>query len=368
MLLDGIQVMSKINEKLNTKIIGTLFRRANENGIKYCVLRNYTELPSSTLGGDIDLLIDYACLNQWELLLEDICRFFKLESGIIQSHYHGVRYCIYSEEENFFLKLDVHFGEFWRGVEYLSGKELLRRSVLSGEIYRISDVDEAVLSLLDPLITGGQVRERYFELIVREAEINLANFAEVLSKIIGSSLSMKIGSLASEGDFKVINKLVTKVRYALWFRMFFKSKIKSCFSIVSYIKYEIRRRVYPLGYIIILDGTDNEIEEFSNMIVKSAKVLLPGLGVHSELLKANQELRSVDFRLINKVVQSYNIVICSIKTVALFEEKLRFRSNINLDVIKIGGNEVSQVSPINDNYAEVIASIFRKILKVYSNQ
>ena len=165
-------------------VICKLFIGASKQGISYCILRNYHGLPESTQGGDIDLLIYPNDKQEWINHLLSVSSLYGLSLGVIQSHYHGDRYCIYNINMLFFLKLDVHYGEYWRGVQYLAADQLMSDSKIYNKLNIPSAVNEALLSLLDPLVTGGTAG-KYFKFISKTIIANRSEFTKCLGDIVG---------------------------------------------------------------------------------------------------------------------------------------------------------------------------------------
>jgi len=348
-------------------LIQEIFYGASDNEISYCILRNYSDLPNSTLGGDIDLLIKSDKKTNWVNHLQSIASLHELDLGIIQIHYHGVRYCIFSMRESIFIKLDVHYGECWRGVTYLSADHILESSINYKGYNVPSNENEAILSLLDPLITGGEVKAKYEHVVVKGVRLNKDKLIGILSTIIGSFLSKSIVNYIDNGKYMEVSTLSNKVRWNLWFRMFSKSYGGALISIYKYLIYEFKRRNSLLGYLLILDGTDEDIKRFLKLFLQKSKLDFPGIAVNSEGVNMPHNFISPVDSVLKYFLQSYNIVICSsnfLEGGATYKNKLNLKKQIILTVVQdrvvIKQKEYAFDGAIQRVYFEIMNSYIKK--------
>jgi len=348
-------------------LVQEIFYGASNNGIPYCILRNYVDLPNSTLGGDIDLLIKSDKKINWVSHLESIASLHEFDLGIIQKHYHGVRYCIFSIRKSIFIKLDVHYGECWRGVTYLNADQILESSINYKGYNVPSNENEAVLCLLEPLITGGKVKSRYEDIVIKSVKSNKDNFITTLSSIVGLSASKSIAHYIDNGKYMEISTLSNKVRWNLWFRMFFKSYGGALLSIYKYLIYEFQRRNSLLGYLLILDGTDEDIKRFLKLFLQKSKLDFPGIAVNSEGVNMQHNFTSPVDSVLKYFLQSYNIVICSSSFMeggATYKNKLNLKKQIILTVVQdrvvIKQKEYAFDGAIQRVYLEIMNSYIKK--------
>jgi hypothetical protein len=343
-------------------VISELFRRAEEEEIPYCILRNYTELPESTLGGDIDLIISPRTSKSWDILLHEISDSFELSLGVIQVHYHGVRYCIFNLDFGLFLKLDVHYGEFWRGVEYFSASEIIGNRVRYKEFFVPSLADEAVLSLLAPLITGGAPKRKYEHHIIGCVRDNKVEFVNGLTLVIGRKLANEIVDFIYCRQFMEISKLSTRVKASLWVRMFSRSICKGFLGFFRYLHYEIRRRVNPIGYLVVLDGPTVDILRFVNLFIDITKEEFPGLSVNGDCIIKRGECITPD-----ELLKSYNFVVCSPESL-IGKKKMGVFAGGKARCVSFSSCGNAVVSNRLLNYNEAIYELYKPLLNVYAEK
>ena len=361
-----MEIAEKSSILYRAEVINKIFNGADYAGIPYCILRNYSGLPNSTLGGDIDLIISPNNKKDWRAHLESVVLLHDLDLGVIQVHYHGIRYCVFNVKKSIFLKLDVHYGEYWRGVEYMSADHIFK-SVKLFHSFRIpSNENEAILSLLDPLVTGGKARPKYEDIVV--SGINNKNkFVKTLRDIVGESVAGDIVYFIENGKYMEISTLSNKVRWNLWFRMFFKSYGGVLLSIHKYLIYEFQRRNSLLGYLLILDGTDEDIKRFLKRFLQTSGNDFPGVAINSDSINIPHKFVTPIDSVFKHLLQSYNIVI---GPYSLLKERVIGKSKFNLkkqiiltivqDRVVIKQKEYAFDGAIQRVYIEIMNSYIKK--------
>ena len=121
-----MKIEKKTSILYRAKVINKIFNGADFASIPYCILRNYSDLPNSTLGGDIDLIINSNSKERWENHLQFISSFYGLDLGIIQKHYHGTRYCIFNIKKSFFIMASRFYPSTSSNCHSLSPRSDLR--------------------------------------------------------------------------------------------------------------------------------------------------------------------------------------------------------------------------------------------------
>lgn len=303
--------LSSCTQTEKSQIIKSIFISPSSKNIRICVLRNYSDLPESTLGGDVDLLVHPDDKLEWIKHLEDVAASFNLELGVIQAHYHGIRFCIFGLGCNFFIKLDVHYGEYWRGVQYFDAETILKNCIKHKQINIPCQVNEAILSLLDPLITGGRPKEKYIRFIAKTVSQKREAVLEKLRFIVGRPTGNRIVEVIEQGRFEELSSFVLKVRVNLWGRMFLNSYGRCLPTIYEYLKYETNRRLHPIGVLVVLSGAQDGIRIFLNAFNTITKDRFPGLNVSVKSVSTKHGVGESAFSDILNLVASYNIVICS---------------------------------------------------------
>lgn len=362
-----MKITSSNFEPEKCRIIKSIFIGASSKDIRYCVLRNYFSLPNSTSGGDVDLLIHPADKLAWVKHLEALTACYSLELGIIEAHYHGVRFCLFSIERNFFIKLDVHYGEYWRGVQYLDAKSALKDFRKYNKINIPSPSNEAIISLLDPLITGGRTKDKYNTFIANTALHDKMEFTEKLCLIVGRDLGTKIVDLLAHGKVTEISNYISRIRFNLWGRMFLQSYLKCLPDIYKYIKYEVNRRLRPLGALVVLDGSNEEIIKYLKLFETITKERFPGMNISTKFALNQQGTTGYNCPQIMKLLESYNIVICSNINYCSKSNAFHRYNEHQVDIQNVDVNYNGKHYCINDSIDQIYKCVMNDYVMKYQS-
>ncbi|GAB1268527.1 hypothetical protein NBRC116493_17800 [Aurantivibrio infirmus] len=343
--------------------ITELFSCANSRLVEYCILRNFEALPESTLGGDIDLVLKEGDAAKWEEVLKEVARKKSMHVGVIQTHYHGKRYCLVNFDAEIFLKLDVHFGEFWRGVEYSSCEELLKNKEKYKFFYVPSVVNRSLVCLLDPLLTGGATRKKYKCIIMRCIAEERACFLERMSEIVGARRASEVVTLLDDDRYLEISNKVNLIRMSLWVRKIF-SRARTSTKFFGYIHYELRRRISPLGTLIELEGDTVEVKGFLSSFQEFSEKRFLGMTADLVWPKPNSERRSNGSLIAS--LTNYNMVLGSRQSFS----RIMLRSYMCLTRVRIVKLNLAELEENNAEFCKVgfskiIEDIFRDVILQY---
>ena len=154
--------------------------------LDYALLRNEDRLFIKDRG-DLDVIIRK---NDTEYFIKAI-KFFvqknNLNSWILEEHYHGLRIVLNSPNNTFFLKLDLHFSECWKGIVLISANEILKDSYLyQSNIKVISNKHKALIQIMESLLNAINIKSRY--------EKNVNNYLENHTEDLNNILSRNFGN------------------------------------------------------------------------------------------------------------------------------------------------------------------------------
>jgi len=241
-------------------ILDLLFTRLKEDGIKYCVLRQYFELPDKLSGGDLDILIDphkfdqaRHCLlqtaqdNGFALLRETLY-------GTVKIFHFYKRY----ENDYGFLRIDLNGDQRFFGACFLTASEILAHAVKYKNFMVAHPVHEAILSLVFPLIASGKVKKKHEKRILEVAEKFPKEMEEELGRKFGKVLTKEIMEGLRSRSIKGLESL----RYRLIFKILFGEILQNSLDIAKnffiFIKDIFWLRIYPPGCLVILWHPDKE--------------------------------------------------------------------------------------------------------------
>ena len=341
------------NSIVFSDVIKMIFHGAYDKGIKYCILRNYEDLPDSTQGGDIDMLILPEMKKQWCKHLESVANIYGLNIGVIQKHYHGVRYCVFDTRKPFFIKLDVHYGEFWKGVEYITSKSMLKTSKTYRDFFIPSIENEALLSLLDPILTGGRPKAKYKQGITESVILKTELFSKELANIVGKENADKVTQYIVNNKYEQLIDLATDIKQNLWLRHFYRSYGRDIFCIYEYLKYEFHRRVYPFGFLIQISGSEDIVEHFVREFSAITDKQYPGIDINCDVESGSP----YEIKKFKRILQSYNIVIRN-------EENLNNNFKINKQIEIINNDQIYESGNVY-NFVEMTCQIYDDVFSTY---
>jgi hypothetical protein len=232
-----------------SEFLPRLFQSFAEEGVRFCVLRNYEGFPAKNDGNDLDILIHR----------RDLARAL----GVLRS-LESIRLVNYTDMNVFasaylegacaaagFRCIQVDF--FWsiasKGPEYLSADDLLqaaRQRHAGGVSFLVpSPAHEAVISLCAHVVYGGFLKEKYFPK-VRQAFIS--NRSEVLAALqppFGMRAARRLVDAVTEGDLRKILGLIRPLRVALNLRCLLREPLRGTIETARYYWSVIRSRYSP---------------------------------------------------------------------------------------------------------------------------
>jgi thymidylate kinase len=196
--------------ELEQKILKRLFGALSNEGLCYCVLRGFGKLPVTLGGGDLDLAV----------LPDKESRVASVVFSVLKD-FGGTLVVDYKSSARITRFLGLHEGEWWglaidffcsinyRGVEYVSTRDLIEHGEMVRGVRVASAPDVAMLSLVKELLANGVTRKDYLPKAVeayhRYGNRSLLLLADRLSKeSIGNLLELIRGG--EEGDVGIVVK------------------------------------------------------------------------------------------------------------------------------------------------------------------
>ncbi len=160
--------------------------------VDYAVLRNEYEI-FTLLRGDIDLAIEESNLAGFLSCVDNYCKSIGINACLLESHYHGLRIVIASKKKFFFLKLDIHFFESWRGISLLTSKEIISEACVGKTGIKIAcEKHRVAIIIIVSLLVGGGIRSKYKLSVKDYLDYYGKDLLPILSRNFGSSLAESI--------------------------------------------------------------------------------------------------------------------------------------------------------------------------------
>lgn len=225
-----------------------LFHSFSENNLRYIVLRNYEELPYSTGGSDLDILIDKKKAIQFLALLNKTCD--KHNGKIVSLIESSVcpRICVMGNNGvKWGVMIDLHLDEItYRGYTIISNKNIWNNSFKYNNITALNSKTDALLGLFKELLNNQNCKEKYFIDFKRHA-LNEVFLDEIFLDINKSQVTqLLLQSLNIDYSEVEIKRLVNGLNKEFPKKYFYKfNKI-----------YKLKRIFKQPGYTIAFLGTD----------------------------------------------------------------------------------------------------------------
>lgn len=231
--------------------VTAFFERLSQEQLQHAILRGETELEMAHPGSDIDLIVEPLELQRFERVLRSVAAQCGVQvweefraSALTQYYLHASSEAHTHE----FFEIDVHTHETCYGVPFMSAAEFLSEDKEHAEVARL------VANFLTPLLSGGEVQERYRAPLAECAAQNARTLFAVLTPIFGDKhAALFVQELDSPSPFQ----RASVFRGVLFRRCLFRSPIRSMAALARFF-YSVRISPLfrPRGRFIALLGTD----------------------------------------------------------------------------------------------------------------
>ncbi len=236
-----------------TNFLKSFFKELHSMNIKYCVLRNYEQLPVSLGGSDLDILID----------IKDKEKFYKLLNNILDQNHGKIiiqygkltpRICIAGINGSvpYGLQLDVHEGILpYKTSNMFPIKFLFSRKQIYNNIFVVKKDDANLIAFLKEIFNNGICKKEYFENAKESWNKNKFFYKEPLKDIYNDEFIKNLDAIFENAyDQNEISKLAKEGRSLL--TQGFNIKLNNFKSKIS----RLYRFLNPPGFTIAMLGTD----------------------------------------------------------------------------------------------------------------
>ena len=262
-----------------SELLTTLFSRLNEEKIKYCILRNYEELPE-WVGNDVDIWVEKKDWEKFHYVVKEVANILNYTLN------YTPRLTIKGEGDYFLSKFidgrlnTIHIDSWaylhWRGLCFVD-ESVIGKHLKWNEkgFYVLLPGVEASINLLKDLIYHGKVKEKYKDKIKEFLLKDSTTFLECLQKPFGRKISFFIFEHAQKGNWQILEENYKKLRIIL----FLKSSLHPISQPIKFFYYfraQIRRFfTNPHGLFIVLIGPDGSGKSTTanNLIESEIKTL-----------------------------------------------------------------------------------------------
>jgi thymidylate kinase len=149
----------------NSTFLLSFFKKLNSINIDYCVLRNYSFLPASTNGSDLDILINKKDSKCFFNLVKELADYHNGKIVSIIDSEICPRICALGNKEvGWGIMIDLHYDVIsYRGYTIFSNKNVWRNTFkYNGQITALNKKADGLNGLFKELLNNGICDEKYF--------------------------------------------------------------------------------------------------------------------------------------------------------------------------------------------------------------
>lgn len=239
-----------------------LFKRLDEAGIAYCVMRGYGTLPYS-IAHDIDFQIDHRKYKEYLSVLYQSAE--ELGWAVVRRRFRFGRHfnsLIYQDKDQFAkIPIDAELRTQWKAMKYASNRAILATRKKYNGFWVASSGSESAISLLKEYLHFGKVKDkgdgkhkRRFAQLARE---DPENFIETIEPHFGGRISRFALQCAQKEDWETFEKNAGKVRRTLILRALMRRPIGQLIDWARFLWGHFSDKVlHPSGLFVCLIGPD----------------------------------------------------------------------------------------------------------------
>ena len=242
------------------EFVSSLFAEFNKQKIRYCVLRNYDDLPGA-VGNDIDMWVRTTQALDFRGILFSVAK--ELNWELIRYlpwvNYKGGRYFfIKQNERHVVVHIDVFNYLSWKGLSYIDESVIAGRLLLHPNGFFIpSPGVEASILLLKTLFFEGKVLEKYRQRIIDFSNKDPKTFVESVSKPFGKRIAEDVLSMAKDGRWSELEHARHSLQWWLVIRAVANNPLFQARQTALYFYSRLRERLSAkCGFFLVLIGPD----------------------------------------------------------------------------------------------------------------
>ena len=234
---------------MTNNFLSQFFNTLNTQDIQYSVLRNYQQLPQSTGGSDLDILINKKDATHFISIISEISN--KYGGDIISIIPSDIcpRICVLGNKiKGWGVMIDLHYDEIsYRGYTILSNKNIwINTFQYNNQISALNKKADGLIGLLKELLNNGTCDEKYFNTF-KNSSLDEIFLNEVFKDIQKPKVVSLLMSIENKDYSKcTINELVKGLN-----KFFPKKRID-----IVFILFKLLRLFNQPGYSIAFLGTD----------------------------------------------------------------------------------------------------------------
>lgn len=300
--------------RYQSRAVAAVFATLDRENVEWLVLRNWEGLPERNRSKDVDIGVAKSDIPRVHRLIEAAVK----EEGFDRVFVEDFQYVrcltflgLFGEGAHS-LKVDLLDGLVFRGAQVFDFPRLFYRSRRVNGLRIPDEADNGVMLWMKPLLTGGIVKQKYVEEIVRAAAETPEAFRGVLERSLGAKWASRVWPKIAEGELANTIPMKRALRVAAWGTAFQRNPVQTSTATSHHILAEIARRVRrrPATFLAVVgpDGAGKTTfiealaEELADLQVKDQKDVRvrhfrPHIMPNLKTLLTGTEERAEDFRM-----------------------------------------------------------------------
>ena len=265
------------------KFLTEFFDKLKNINVKYCILRNYEELPYRNTGNDIDILIQNNDKEVVIACIHDIAgtsiTSIVLRTYVTSMYISGV---IWGDDRHA-IEIDFVTALSWKGISYLSVEKVLNASgpiPNSPTIINSPDLThEALVSFFSSYLIGGWINDKYQDFVQSVFSSCSGEIRHLLRSVVGKRLSDSLTDAVISNDKERLLAMLPRLRKGLFFRSLVRAPLRSGLAVIKHYLRELYIRFTSafVETVCILgpDGAGKSIisTKVQKKLINTAKVI-----------------------------------------------------------------------------------------------
>ncbi len=231
-----------------------IFQAWTREGVVFLILRNYQELPAATTN-DVDVLVGPEQVAKAEEVM------IRAAAQCGYQLHNRVEFatlsCFFFHPASLAqIQIDLFSTLKWHTFKLFSVSEVLARRV-QRPLFAIPDpLDEALVSLVYPLVYQGQVREKYRAGILRAFQSQTDQARARLAETFGAELAGEMVELILRQEWSELERRAPRLRRALVKRRLLRHPFQTLASLWDDSLRFFKRLAAPAGLMVAVLGAD----------------------------------------------------------------------------------------------------------------
>lgn len=252
--------MASIPEgNLLSALLRFLFDSYDKEGLRYCILRHYEQLPDSLASSDLDILIDRRDRKRNEAVIKAAVARFGCTVYHVYEDERLLQYFLYKKLDDrrlFFLKCDFFCQSELYGCCYISGEHFLARRKRYRRFYVAEELDGLLDKLVYLYLLNAPIPAHYLE----RAKVLLAErgeeFGQRLASLLGAEHGTRLRNAVRRGGEWNSPEVTRGQRLHILWQWICGAPLAHLRGLPRFLYYRLRYRLFPQGELISLSGPD----------------------------------------------------------------------------------------------------------------